>query len=96
MPSEGKMTYQAPVDDIMHALKTAAGLDGLIASGVLEGVDEETWNHHLRRGDYSAWFRKNIGDDALADEAAKIERDATGDTRARMREAIERHYTLPA
>ena len=36
------MTYQAPVDDIMHALKTAAGLDGLIASGVLEGVDEET------------------------------------------------------
>jgi acyl-CoA dehydrogenase len=36
------MTYQAPVDDIMHALKTAAGLDGLIAEGVLEGVDEET------------------------------------------------------
>jgi alkylation response protein AidB-like acyl-CoA dehydrogenase len=36
------MTYQAPVDDIMHALKTAAGLDSLIASGVLEGVDEET------------------------------------------------------
>jgi alkylation response protein AidB-like acyl-CoA dehydrogenase len=36
------MTYQAPVDDIMHALKTAAGLDGLIAGGVLEGVDEET------------------------------------------------------
>ncbi len=36
------MTYQAPVDDIMHALKTAAGLDDLIASGVLEGVDEDT------------------------------------------------------
>jgi alkylation response protein AidB-like acyl-CoA dehydrogenase len=36
------MTYQAPVDDIMHALKTAAGLDNLIGSGVLEGVDEET------------------------------------------------------
>jgi alkylation response protein AidB-like acyl-CoA dehydrogenase len=36
------MSYQAPVDDIMHALKTAAGLDGLIADGVLEGVDEET------------------------------------------------------
>src|SRR5262245_56524226 len=36
------MTYQAPVDDIMHVLKTAAGLDGLIASGVLEGVDEDT------------------------------------------------------
>ena len=35
------MTYQAPVDDIMHALKTAAGLDDLIERGVL-GVDEDT------------------------------------------------------
>jgi len=35
------MAYQAPVDDIMHALKTAAGLDGLIESGIL-GVDEDT------------------------------------------------------
>ena len=36
------MTYQAPVDDIMRALKTAAGLDGLISSGVYEGLDEDT------------------------------------------------------
>ena len=36
------MTYQAPVDDIMRSLKTAAGLDALIESGVLEGVDEDT------------------------------------------------------
>ena len=35
------MTYQAPVDDIMFALKTAAGLSGLIEQGVV-GVDEET------------------------------------------------------
>jgi alkylation response protein AidB-like acyl-CoA dehydrogenase len=35
------MSYQAPVDDIMHALETAAGLDGLIAGGVLE-VDADT------------------------------------------------------
>ncbi len=35
------MAYQAPVDDIMQALKTAAGLDDLIKSGIL-GVDEET------------------------------------------------------
>ena len=35
------MTYQAPVDDIMFALKTAAGLTGLIAEGVVT-VDEET------------------------------------------------------
>jgi acyl-CoA dehydrogenase len=36
------MTYQAPVDDILHALKTAADLDDLIAHGLLDGVDEET------------------------------------------------------
>jgi alkylation response protein AidB-like acyl-CoA dehydrogenase len=36
------MTYQAPVDDIMRTLKTAADLDGLIGSGVLDGLDEET------------------------------------------------------
>jgi alkylation response protein AidB-like acyl-CoA dehydrogenase len=36
------MTYQAPVDDILHALKTAAGLDDLIGSGLLDGVDEDT------------------------------------------------------
>ena len=35
------MAYQAPIDDIMHALKTAAGLDGLIERGIL-GVDEDT------------------------------------------------------
>ncbi len=35
------MTYQAPVDDIMFALKTAAGLSELIADGTV-GVDEDT------------------------------------------------------
>jgi acyl-CoA dehydrogenase len=35
------MTYRAPVDDIVFALKTAAGLPDLIASGVIE-VDEDT------------------------------------------------------
>ncbi|MDX2157225.1 MAG: acyl-CoA dehydrogenase [Hyphomicrobiaceae bacterium] len=35
------MTYRAPVDDIMVALKTAAGLDVLIATGAVT-VDEDT------------------------------------------------------
>ena len=35
------MPYQAPVDDIMFALRTAAGLPDLIADGVVS-VDEET------------------------------------------------------
>jgi acyl-CoA dehydrogenase len=35
------MTYTAPVDDIMHALKSAAGLDQMIADGTVS-VDAET------------------------------------------------------
>ena len=35
------MTYQAPVDDIVFALETAAGLHGLIADGTLS-VDADT------------------------------------------------------
>jgi alkylation response protein AidB-like acyl-CoA dehydrogenase len=36
------MAYQAPVDDIMHALKSAAGLGELIEGGLLDGLDEDT------------------------------------------------------
>jgi alkylation response protein AidB-like acyl-CoA dehydrogenase len=36
------MTYQAPVDDIAFALKTAANFDDLIARGLYPGLDAET------------------------------------------------------
>jgi acyl-CoA dehydrogenase len=36
------MTYRAPVDEIMYALKTSADLPELIEQGVLDGVDEDT------------------------------------------------------
>lgn len=63
------------------------------------GVDDESWLHHLRAGDYSRWFRDAIRDDALAEEAASVERDLTlpaKASRAKVREAIEKRYTLPA
>ena len=41
-----------------------------------DGVDEETWLHHLRQGDYARWFRVCIKDDELAEEAGRIEREA--------------------
>jgi HAD superfamily hydrolase (TIGR01484 family) len=61
-----------------------------------EGLDEQTWLHHLDQSDYSRWFREAIKDEALADEAAEIERlhDAE-ESRRRMREAITKRYTLP-
>ncbi len=64
-----------------------------------EGVDDATWLHHLRQGDYSRWFREAIKDDALAAATAEVEQQPDLDareSRARIRAAIERRYTLPA
>ena len=36
------MTYQAPVDDIMQALKSAAGIEELIAENVFDDLDMDT------------------------------------------------------
>jgi hypothetical protein len=63
-----------------------------------EGVDEETWLHHLRNGDMATWFRAMIKDDDLAQLAERLQADevTAEDGRSRLREAIERAYTLPA
>jgi hypothetical protein len=64
-----------------------------------DGVDDDTWRHHLARGDYSRWIREAIKDEALADEVAGIEHERSRDaaaTRARIRAAIEHRYTAPA
>jgi HAD superfamily hydrolase (TIGR01484 family) len=64
-----------------------------------QGVDDATWLYHLRRGDYSRWFREAIKDETLATEAACVEGLANGspdESRALIRAAIEQHYTLPA
>jgi HAD superfamily hydrolase (TIGR01484 family) len=64
-----------------------------------EGVDDDTWMYHLRRGDYSQWFRERIKDQDLAAEAARVEGlDAVtpAESRALVKAAVEQHYTLPA
>ena len=61
--------------------------------------DDDTWQFHLRRGDYSQWFRERIKDPGLADEAAVIERDqslSAAQSRAQIRKLVERTYTAPA
>ena len=60
-----------------------------------EGVDEATWVHHLDQSDYSRWFRAVIKDDGLAEEAEEIERKGGRESRRRIRDAIEKRYTLP-
>jgi hypothetical protein len=64
-----------------------------------EGVDDETWLHHLRAHDYSTWMRDFIKDPTLGEEVAAIERDAAltpQESRQCVRAAVEAHYTLPA
>ncbi len=63
-----------------------------------DGVDEATWMFHLKKHDYSKWFKEQIKDGDLGDKAHAIESDETIDaaeSRKRIREAIEEHYTLP-
>ena len=62
-----------------------------------EGVDAETWLHHLRQGDYSRWFREVIKDAALAERAAAIEQEnppSADRTREEVKAAIAERYTI--
>jgi hydroxymethylpyrimidine pyrophosphatase-like HAD family hydrolase len=70
----------------------------ILFTQLADGVDDRTWLHHLHRGDYSTWFREQIKDRDLADEAASVERTegiSAGRSRELIREAIERRYTAP-
>jgi hydroxymethylpyrimidine pyrophosphatase-like HAD family hydrolase len=66
---------------------------------IAEGVDDATWLHHLRAGDYSRWFREAIKDAELAHEVHTAEVDAAADaalSRDRILSAVGRRYTAPA
>jgi phosphoglycolate phosphatase (TIGR01487 family) len=64
-----------------------------------QGVDEETWIHHLRGADYSRWLRESVKDHEIANQVAAIENDKTlaaAESRDRIVRAIQKHYTAPA
>ncbi len=64
-----------------------------------DGVDDATWEHHLRRGDYAQWFRESIKDEALAAAAqriAELPNVSARESRQLIRTAVEQDYTLPA
>lgn len=65
---------------------------------IAEGIDEETWMYHLRRGDYSRWLRQSVRDEILARETERIERNADlapWQTRKLITDLIHERYTLP-
>ena len=63
------------------------------------GVDDKTWLHHLAEGAYSRWFAEAIKDQELAAEASSVEQEAglsADDSRARIKELVDKRYTAPA
>jgi hypothetical protein len=63
-----------------------------------DGVDDETWEYHLKRNDYSAWMRHAIGDNDLSEAARRTEDDASLGTRATRNAiiaAVRERYTSP-
>ncbi|WP_421999251.1 HAD-IIB family hydrolase [Reyranella sp.] len=61
-------------------------------------LDDATWEHHLRRSDYSAWFRDVIRDEELAQETRKVEDDRSlspDDSRSRIADLVLSRYAAP-
>jgi hypothetical protein len=71
----------------------------IIFAQMAEGIDDKTWEYHLRAGDYSRWFRHQIRDKELAREASEAEKDETlsaEESRKLVLDAVRRRYTAPA
>ncbi|HET9605791.1 MAG TPA: DUF87 domain-containing protein, partial [Nitrospira sp.] len=63
-----------------------------------DGIDDETWLHHLRQGDYSRWMKMAIKDPSLAEIVHEVEdmpELSAQDSRQRVATAIQERYTLP-
>jgi hypothetical protein len=59
------------------------------------GVDADTWQFHLGRGDYSRWFREVIKDEDLAKETESIELAAKpAESVEAIAAAIKRRYAI--
>ncbi len=63
-----------------------------------EGVDEETWNFHLKKQHYSQWIEAAIKDKPLANAIREIETAGWGreESYKAIKKLIEEKYTLPA
>jgi hypothetical protein len=64
---------------------------------IAQGVDDETWLHHLRRHDYSNWIRTAVKDPETADKIERIEARSdlgSADSRLLVGDLITRKYSL--
>lgn len=96
--AEGDMRYHSFYFRGPRGRQNLKAQNLIVFSQIADGVDEETWLFHLRRGDYSRWFREAIKDKYLADQAERIEQRQDlrpSETRKLIRGLIEVRYTLP-
>jgi hydroxymethylpyrimidine pyrophosphatase-like HAD family hydrolase/energy-coupling factor transporter ATP-binding protein EcfA2 len=66
---------------------------------ISEGIDDATWMYHLKRNDYSDWFRTHIKDNALAEAAKQIEQDTSlsaNQSKQAIANLVKERYTAPA
>jgi hydroxymethylpyrimidine pyrophosphatase-like HAD family hydrolase len=64
-----------------------------------KGVDDNTWNYHLRRHDYSRWFLNVIKDEELAAQVEYVERDEAMDaeqSRQKIFDTIYKRFGIDA
>jgi hypothetical protein len=64
-----------------------------------EGVDDKTWQHHLRKGDYARWFRGVLKDEDLAKLADSLSRNgksSPGQSRQQLFDFIRKKYEQEA
>ena len=61
-----------------------------------EGVDEATWHHHLRAGNYSSWVAEMIKDPELAEEIRAVEPLdlPPAESRTRVLDLIRQKYAV--
>jgi hypothetical protein len=62
-----------------------------------EGIDHDTWMYHLKRHDYSRWFRESIKDKQLAAEVEEIEKNGTlgpSESLAQIKSIVDCHYSF--
>jgi HAD superfamily hydrolase (TIGR01484 family) len=93
LPEERSFYFRGPSDRLNLRAQNL-----ILFAQIADGVDDPTWDHHLRRGDYSKWFAEGIKDEALAEAARRIEQRedvSAAESRRLMRTAIEEHYTVP-
>ncbi|WP_153800352.1 HAD family hydrolase [Foetidibacter luteolus] len=70
----------------------------VIFTELAEGVDDETWMFHLKRNDYSKWFRYLVHDDELADLTKQVEDTEDNPRRSRdnIINLVRERYTAEA